>query len=92
MIIFIPPKTGEEIAKEIGITRQAVSQHLKRAVKKFYIETEKIDSTWGPFDIAVNMSIMLNIGENDLKKFLSLFPSTLKKKIEDDARLNSKNY
>lgn len=86
MITFVPPKTGEEIAKDIGISRQAVSQHLKRAIRKFYTETKKLDSSWGPFDTAVVMSVMLNIGESDLNKFLSLFPPMLKKKIKDDAR------
>jgi predicted transcriptional regulator len=80
-------KTGAEIAAELGITRQAVSQALKRALKKVYIETGKLDKGWGPFEVATVMSQIFNVDdEDDLSKFIRLFPPDIRKEIETDAK------
>lgn len=79
-------KTGAEIAKELGITRQAISNTLKRAIKKVYEEVGKLDATWGPFERAVVMSIIFKVDEVELTKFVRLFPPALRKEIETDAK------
>jgi predicted DNA-binding protein YlxM (UPF0122 family) len=80
-------KTGAEIAQEMGITRQAVSQTLKRALKKVYIETRKLDKGWDAFETAVVLSQMFDVGEeDDLSKFIRLFPPEIRKEIEADAK------
>ena len=88
--MFIRPKDGSMIATELGCTRQAVSNILKRAMKKFYIEAGKIDETWGPFDRSVSMMKMFNVDHNadDIKKFYTLFPPDVRKEIEQDALEN----
>jgi len=80
-------KTGAEIAAEMGITRQAVSQTLKRALKKVYIETRKLDKNWDAFETATVMSQIFDIGDDDdLSKFIRLFPPDIRKSIEADGK------
>jgi len=77
--------SGAAIAKELGISRQAVSNTLKRAMKKAYIEARKIDKS-SPFEAAVILSQIFDQGEDDIKKFFKLFPPDIRKEIEADAR------
>jgi hypothetical protein len=94
--MFELPKDGSAIAVELGITRQAVSNLLKRGMTKFYKETRKLDKGWGPFDCSCAMLRMLNVGntEAEIKKFYQLFPPSIRKEIEKDALENhcSKKY
>jgi predicted transcriptional regulator len=76
--------SGAEIAKDLGISRQAVSNTLKRAMKKAFIEAKKIED-WSAFETAVAMSVMFGQDETDLKKFFRLFPPDIRKEIEADA-------
>jgi len=87
---FTVPMDGQEIATELGITRQAVSNLLKRGMEKFYREVQKMDREWGPFDVSCAMMKMLNVGHNyeEIKKFYKLFPPKIRKEIEDDALKN----
>ena len=81
--------SGAEIAKELGITRQGVSNTLKRAMKKMFQEFKKVDKTWGDFETAVAMAQGFNDivdDEVELKKFFKLFPPDIRKKIEADAK------
>jgi len=84
--LLIEQKTGAEIAAELGISRQAVSQALKRALKKVYKETRKVDTTWDAFETATAMSIMFNVDDEDLSKFVRLFPPDIRKEIEEDGK------
>jgi predicted ArsR family transcriptional regulator len=76
--------SGADIAKELGISRQAVSNTLKRAMKKAFIEAKKVED-WGAFETAVAMSVMFGQDKGDLDKFFKLFPPDIRKEIEDDA-------
>jgi predicted DNA-binding protein YlxM (UPF0122 family) len=85
---FERPMTGAQIARELGITRQAVSNNLKRAMTKVYTEVKKTESSWGPFEVAVAMSQMFGVEQDsseELKKFFKLFPPKVRKEIEKDA-------
>lgn len=85
---FERPMTGAQIARELGITRQAVSQNLKRAMSKVYADVKKTESGWGPFESAVAMSQMFGVEQDspeELKKFFKLFPPKVRKEIEQDA-------
>jgi len=85
---FERPMTGAQIARELGITRQAVSNNLKRAMTKVYAEVKKTEKGWGPFETAVAMSQMFGVEQDspeELKKFFKLFPPKLRKEIEADA-------
>jgi len=87
-IITDNPMTGAEIARELGISRQAVSNNLKRAMTKVYQEVSKSERSWGPFEVAVAMSQMFGVEQDspeELKKFFKLFPPNIRKEIEGDA-------
>ena len=79
--------SGAQIAKELGITRQAVSQTIKRALAKMYKALKKENKT-SPFETAANIAIGLEMGDDDAdwKKFYKLFPPAIRKEIEDDAK------
>ena len=82
------PMTGAEIAKEIGITRQAVSNTLKRAMDKVFIEVKKLEKGMNNFEVAVMMSQIFGVdqdSEEELKKFFKLFKPATRKKIEEDG-------
>ena len=65
--------TGSEIARELGITRQAVSQALKRAIRKLYDGLMKEGLTDGPIDTVMFMREWLNITEDeDIQQFFEL--------------------
>jgi len=76
--------SGAEIARELGISRQAVSNTLKRAMKKAYQEARKLED-WSPFEAAVALAQMFG-QTNDLGKFFKLFPPDIRKEIENDAK------
>jgi DNA-binding CsgD family transcriptional regulator len=81
--------SGAEIAQMLGVTRQAVSNTLKRAMTKVYSETRKVDKTWGPFEAAVANSQIFGVDQDspeELKKFFKLFPPKIRKEIEEDAK------
>ena len=82
------PMTGAQIAKEIGITRQAVSNTLKRAMDKVFAEVKKLEKGMNNFEVAVMMSQIFGIdqdSEEELKKFFKLFKPATRKKIEEDG-------
>lgn len=81
------PMSGAEIANELGISRQAVSNTLKRAMKKIYLGVQKIEENWTPFQIASSMIEAFNItNQEEINKFYRLFPPEIKELIEEDAQ------
>lgn len=78
--------TGAEIAKELGVTRQAVSNTLKRTLGKLISAVRKDHPEWDYFDSAVSIMTFLDVEENDMSKFFKLFPPKVRDKIEYDAR------
>lgn len=88
--------TGAEIGRELGITRMAVSNNLKRAMTKLFDETKKLDKNWNNFETAVALSQILGVNQDsssEIKKFFKLFPPKIRKLIEDDAKgLMPKKY
>jgi len=82
------PMTGSQIAKEVGITRQAVSNTLKRAMDKVFAEVKKLEKGMDNFEVAVMMSQIFGVeqdSEEELKKFFKLFKPATRKKIEEDG-------
>jgi len=89
------PMTGAQIAKELNITRQAVSNTLKRSLDKAFVEAKKIDSTWDNFTVAVVLSQIFGVNqdsEEELKKFFKLFPPKVRKMIEQDGAKRLSKY
>jgi predicted transcriptional regulator len=79
--------TGAEIAKELKITRQAVSQTLKRGLGKIFTELKKQNKDADAFEVAVGMAHGLDISdEKEYEKFFRLFPPAVRNEIEAAAR------
>lgn len=86
MCMYQKQLSGTEIAKELGITRQAVSNTLKRAMKKVYIGVQDFEETWTPFQVASAMIEAFGISsQEEVNKFFRLFPPEIKELIELDA-------
>ena len=75
--------SGAEIARELTITRQDVSQILKRGMGKVFKNLEKRPGDQDPFDIMVEMSLMLKVEQTpeEFSKFFRLYPENLKTRI-----------
>ena len=79
---------GAEIAREIGITRQAVSYAIRRSMAKMY--NYVIEQGWAesPFDAIVVLMKILNINNgsiDDVYEFLSLFNLDIQEEVKKDA-------
>lgn len=77
--------TQSEIERELGVTRQNVSQILKRGLRKVYQYVKKVNSDFTDFEVACYISQMMNVdkSQNEMIKFFKLFPSDIKKLIKN---------
>jgi predicted transcriptional regulator len=83
----IKAKTGSEIARELDISRQAVSQTLKRAVTKIYKGLQEEGITDSPTETILFMRDWLNVtDEEDLQQFYDMFPKNIREEIKEHAR------
>ncbi len=89
--VFVECMDGSEIANHFGVTRQNISQTLKRALAKFYKKVGELNPELTPFQRALTMMEMFNIvDKEDVTKFFHLFPPKIKEEITNDA-IASKN-
>ena len=80
-------KTGSEIAREMNISRQAVSQALKRAVTKVYNNLQSENITDSPTETILYMREWFGITDDeDLQQFFDMFPKSIKDEIKEHAR------
>jgi predicted DNA-binding protein YlxM (UPF0122 family) len=77
---------GQEIADELKVTRQNVSNTLKRGMKKVYQQTCEIFTGVSPYEAVLIISKKLQVEDHDLINFLKLFPKDIKKEIEESAK------
>lgn len=91
----VRPMSGSEIAEVLDVSRMAVSQTLKRALKKIYSLLKKHNRHLDSFDIAVMMSELLCVSldsESEVSKFFNLFPANIKEEIENHGRTRIRGY
>lgn len=81
------PMSGADIAKELGVTRQAVSNTLKRAMEKVFKEMKKLNKGMDAFEVAVGMAVGWDAANTtaEMQKFFTLFPPKIRKEIEAAA-------
>jgi predicted DNA-binding protein YlxM (UPF0122 family) len=84
--------SGQKIADELDITRQAVAQTVKRALTKIYKNYQKEYPWLSPFELAAKILSELDIEIN--KKNYNCFAPNLKKKIKASAKVyaEERNY
>ncbi len=72
--------TQSEIERELGVTRQNVSQILKRGLRKIYYYVKRINPDYTDFEVACYISQMMNVdkSQNAMIKFFKLFPKDIK--------------
>lgn len=81
-------KTIQEIAYEIGTSKQNVNQILKRAMRKLYNRTKKIlGESWNPFESVLWLAKIFEIDqEKDLHNLFQAFPDDIKKEIWESSK------
>ena len=82
------PMNGSQIAKELGISRQAVSFALRKAILKMYNEVLKQGYADSPFDAVYTLMVMLGLNKGDIEdisEFISLFPKNIQNSFKIDA-------
>ena len=82
--------TGEEVGKELGISRQAVCNSLKRSLGKIYSRLREDNPDLSPFEIASEMMKYFDIGsnQNEIQNFYNLLPPKVKNEIEESVKEN----
>jgi len=83
------PLNGSEIAKNLGMTRQAVSYSIRKSMKKMYKRVINLGLAEKPFDTILVLMEVLNVGSNstsDIKEFLKLFDDDILELVKKDAR------
>jgi len=82
------PMNGSEIARELGMTRQAVSYSIRKSMKKMYKRVINLGLAEKPFQVILVLMESLNINPNveDIKEFVKLFDEDIIKLVMDDAR------
>lgn len=82
---WLEPKSGTEIAKELGITRQAVSSTLKKALPKAYQAEKDLNPDKNPFEVFMSLANKFGMRE-DAAKLLKLMPRKVRDEIEQDVQ------
>lgn len=77
--------SGNDIARELGITKQAVNATLQRAMKKVFLAVKDENKDKNAFEVAAIMLQMMNIPDSEVKWFFKSFPTAIKKEIEDSV-------
>lgn len=81
----------DDIAYELGTSKQNVSQILKRAMRKIYNNSKKVlDDCWNPLEGLYLCSLVCNINNNekDLRAFYNDFPDDIQAEIKEYCEKN----
>jgi len=79
------PMSGPDIAKELGITRQAVSSFTKKGLTKSYTAIRELHPKLAPFEAFMELVKQFGMRENAMK-VLRLMPKDIRSEIEKDAK------
>lgn len=77
--------TGQEIGDYLNVSRSAVSQSLKRSIKRIFYKLKK-NNMFSTVEIIANMAVIFNVNtESEYKNFFRLFPDNIKGKFYEEA-------
>lgn len=78
--------TGQDVATYLNISRSAVSQSLKRSIKRIFYTIKRKNHKASTVQIMCIMADMFNVkSEKQYKKFFKLFPSSIKGEVHEEA-------
>ena len=79
----------EDIADQLGFTKGAVSQIVKRSLHKIYKNVEKKNKHLNPLEIVLVISELFDVKTRiQFNKFYRSFPKPIKKQVEEEATKN----
>jgi hypothetical protein len=81
--------SGSDIARELGITRQGVSQTLKSGMRKLYKEIIRTKIAESPFDAICAMMCCFGLHRaqhDDIVDFLYLLPNDVRRELQNDTK------
>ena len=78
--------SGSEVARKLDISRSAVSQSLKRSIKRIFYSIKRKNQKASTIQIMCSMASMFNVqSEKEYKRFFRLFPDNIKGEIHAEA-------
>lgn len=83
------PMNGAEISRELGISRQAVSYTLRRAMGKLYNHMLTDGTADTPFNAILALMGILGVNNsdiNDIQQFLKMFDKKIIEEVTEEAR------
>lgn len=84
-VTYVKAYSGADIARTLGISRQAVSQVLKRAIRKVYRGLLDEGITESPTKTLLFMRDWFGVEtEDDIKQFLNILPKSIKQEVQLD--------
>jgi len=84
----IEPMDGEEIAKELGTTRQYICNTLKSALRKVYKSLKQKNPDMTPFEIVNAIREFFGIEDTDeVRIFFQSFPPDVREEVESSMKM-----
>lgn len=81
--------SGQEVGEILGISRAAVSQILKKSIKKIFFSLKNKNKKCNSVQIISSMAKLFNVKTNSqYKKLFKLFPKEVRKEIREEAYKN----
>lgn len=83
----VKPMSGEEIAQELGTTRQYVCNTLKSGMRKIYISLKKLNPDMTPFEIVNAIREFFGLEDSeDIQMFFDAFPPDIRLEIQNSCQ------
>ena len=83
------PMSGADIAKELKITRQAVSYTIHKSMKKMYNHVLSSGMADTPFQAVLCLMVSLGVNNSDIKdvrQFIKMFDKDVIAEVEAEAK------
>jgi len=78
--------TGQDVANYLNISRSAVSQSLKRSIKRIFYRLKKNNNIFSTVEIIATMAVVFNVNtESEYRNFFRLFPENIKGEVHEEA-------
>ncbi len=78
------PMSGSDIARKLGVRRQAISQTLKKALPKYFKGFQDMNPEMDPWEIFWEIAKGTGMMDEP-EKLLKLFPKPIQKEVEKHA-------